>query len=176
MLFSAAWKSDLDKTVYSESHELEEYIYGSAEVVGLMCLHVFCDGDKVRFEQLKPFAQALGAAFQKVNFLRDIKADYEGLSRSYFPNFDFEHFGIHDKQALEADIEKDFEKAYEGVLQLPPRAKLGVLVAYKYYLSLFKRIKKLHPKAILQKRVRVSNFSKALIVVGTGLRNQMNML
>jgi phytoene/squalene synthetase len=115
---------------------------GSAEVVGLMCLFVFCEGDKNMYNDLKPSAQALGAAFQKVNFLRDVKADYEQLNRSYFPEVDFTNFTPRMKQEIEADIAVDFENAYEGILNLPAKARFGVYVAYKYYLSLFKKIKR----------------------------------
>ncbi len=139
-LIKAFFKSmelDLNKSKYNKT-EYQEYIYGSAEVVGLMCLYVFCEGNKVRFEELKPSAQSLGAAFQKVNFLRDLKADFEGLERVYFPGCDFRNFTKADKESIEADIQQDFDRAFNGILSLPLKAKFGVYVAYKYYLSLFK--------------------------------------
>ena len=149
-LIAAFFKSmemDLSKTTYN-SYGYQEYIYGSAEVVGLMCLYVFCEGDQEQYEKLKPSAQSLGAAFQKVNFLRDVKADYEHLNRTYFPDVDFKNFTPYMKKQIEADIAVDFAHAYEGILQLPVKARFGVYVAYKYYLSLFKKIKKTAPANI----------------------------
>src|SRR4029079_888533 len=128
-------------TVYN-SNGYKEYIYGSAEVVGLMCLYVFCEGDKNMYSDLKPSAQALGAAFQKVNFLRDVKADYEQLNRTYFPGVDFNNFTPSMKMRIEDDIAQDFSNAYRGIIRLPVKARFGVYVAYKYYLSLFRKIKK----------------------------------
>jgi len=136
---------DLQKIQYSQA-QYNEYIYGSAEVVGLMCLYVFCNGNKEEYSKLKSAAKSLGAAFQKINFLRDIKADYEGLSRMYFPNCDFKNFSYADKLAIEKDIEQDFADAYTGIIQLPIKARFGVFVAYKYYYSLFKKIKSCNPK------------------------------
>ncbi|MGL5946957.1 MAG: phytoene/squalene synthase family protein, partial [Sediminibacterium sp.] len=138
--FLYSMELDLDKRKYDRSG-YEEYIYGSAEVVGLMCLHVFCEGDKSVYEKLKPAAKSLGAAFQKVNFLRDLKADFEGLDRIYFPGCDFRNFTNADKEQIESDIQKDFDNAYKGIIELPLKARFGVYVAYKYYLSLFKKIK-----------------------------------
>lgn len=177
-LVEAFFKSmewDLSKQQY-DAAGYAEYIYGSAEVVGLMCLYVFCEGDKAMYEKLKPSAQALGAAFQKVNFLRDVKADYEGLNRTYFPGADFKNFTSNMKQQIEIDIATDFAKAYEGILQLPVKARFGVYVAYKYYLSLFKKIKKAQPQKILEQRIRIPDFSKAFIVAKASLRTQLNLL
>jgi phytoene synthase len=173
--FFASMEMDLDKTSYN-SQGYKEYIYGSAEVVGLMCLCVFCEGDTKRYEQLKPGAQSLGAAFQKVNFLRDVKADYEQLSRTYFPEVDFNHFTPSMKQQIERDIAVDFAAAYESILQLPVKARFGVYVAYKYYLSLFRKIKKTKPNNIMEQRIRIPNYGKALIVAKAGLRSQLNIL
>lgn len=173
--FLHSMEMDLKKNTY-DSNGYNEYIYGSAEVVGLMCLHIFCEGDKVTYEQLKPAAKSLGAAFQKVNFLRDIKADYEGLERVYFPNCDFKNFSTADKIAIEADIQKDFEAAHVGILQLPIKSRFGVYVAYKYYLTLFKKIKKLESSKVLESRVRIPDYSKMLIVLKAGLRHQFNLL
>lgn len=173
--FLYSMELDLEKKQY-DVQGYSDYIYGSAEVVGLMCLRVFCEGDETRYELLKPYARSLGAAFQKVNFLRDIKADTQQLGRMYFPGCDFSNFANDDKAAIEADIQRDFDHAYEGILQLPLKAKLGVYVAYRYYLALFRKIKKLQPKVILEKRVRIPNHNKFLIVAKAGLRSQLNMI
>jgi 15-cis-phytoene synthase len=173
--FFQSMEFDLTKRQY-DNKGYEEYIYGSAEVVGLMCLYVFCDGNKELFENLKPYAQSLGAAFQKVNFLRDLKADTEGLERMYFPGCDFGNFSEAQKICIEDDIEADFDKAYEGILKLPLKARFGVYVAYKYYWSLFKKIKKLQAKRVMEERVRIPNYSKAMIVAKAGVRSQFNIL
>ena len=173
--FLYSMEMDLSKRSYDRVG-YEQYIYGSAEVVGLMCLYVFCDGNKDLYEQLKPSARSLGAAFQKVNFLRDVKADFEGLDRMYFPGCDFKNFSYKEKQAIEADIQKDLEAAYEGILQLPFKARFGVYVAYKYYLSLFRKIKKIRPQKILQQRIRIPDHSKLLILAKAGIRRQFNFL
>lgn len=173
--FFNSMEMDLDRTNHN-NNSYGAYIYGSAEVVGLMCLYVFLEGDLNKYEQLKPHAQSLGAAFQKVNFLRDLKADYSGLNRTYFPGLDFSNFTDQQKQQIEEDIQKDFEHAYAGILQLPGKARFGVYVAYKYYLSLFKKIKKLKPVTILNERVRIPNYTKAMIVVRAGVRNQLNIM
>ncbi len=177
-LVEAFFKSmewDLSKDHYN-ANDYAAYIYGSAEVVGLMCLYVFCEGDKAMFEKLKPGAQSLGAAFQKVNFLRDVKADYEQLNRTYFPNADFRNFTPEMKYQIEADIAADFAKAHEAILQLPVKARFGVYVAYKYYQSLFKKIKKVQPAKIMEQRIRIPNFYKAVIVAKASLRTQLNLL
>ena len=173
--FLYSMEMDLSKRSYDRVG-YEQYIYGSAEVVGLMCLYVFCDGNKELYEKLKPSARSLGAAFQKVNFLRDVKADFEGLDRMYFPGCDFRNFNYREKQAIEADIQKDLEAAYEGILQLPFKARFGVYVAYKYYLSLFRKIKKIRPQKILQQRIRIPDHSKLLILAKAGIRRQFNFL
>lgn len=173
--FFNSMEMDLSKTVYN-SLRYHEYIYGSAEVVGLMCLYVFCEGDRKKYEGLKPAAQSLGAAFQKVNFLRDIQSDYKQLNRTYFPEVDFTNFTLAMKREIEDNIEKDFHDAYEGILQLPGKARFGVYVAYKYYLSLFKKIKKTAPARILEQRIRIPNYGKAFILAKAGLRSQFNIL
>lgn len=170
--FFKSMEMDLDKSCYDESG-YEEYIYGSAEVVGLMCLYVFCEGDRALYRKLKPSAQALGAAFQKVNFMRDVKADYQQLNRTYFPGVDFGNFDSCAKAKIEEDITTDFHNAYEGIRQLPWKARFGVYVAYKYYLSLFRKIKKVQPCKILEQRIRIPNYSKALIVMRAGVKNQL---
>ena len=173
--FFSSMEMDLQKTTYN-SAGYKQYIYGSAEVVGLMCLYIFCEGDNDIYVKLKPFAQSLGAAFQKVNFLRDLKADYEKLNRTYFPGVDFTNFTPTMKTEIEADIDRDFEHAYEGILQLPEKARFGVYVAYKYYLSLFRKIKKTAPANILEQRIRIPAFGKAYILAKAGLRSQFNLL
>jgi phytoene/squalene synthetase len=159
-----------DKATY------DEYIYGSAEVVGLMCLYVFCEGDAVQYARLKPSAQSLGAAFQKVNFLRDVKSDYEQLNRTYFPQVDFKNFTPAMKQQIEKEIHEDFRKAHAGILLLPEKARFGVYVAYKYYLSLFKKIRRSQPGFLLSDRIRIPNYSKAFILLRAGFRSQLNIL
>ncbi len=177
-LINAFFKSmeyDLDKTYY-DVHSYKEYIYGSAEVVGLMCLCIFCQGDKTMYQQLEVYAKSLGAAFQKVNFLRDIKSDNMQLDRMYFPNCNFKEFTNADKKQIENDIQNDFDNAYQGILMLPVKARFGVYVAYKYYYSLFKKIKKTQPANILENRIRIPDYTKALILAKAGLRHQLNLL
>ncbi|MBB1287137.1 phytoene/squalene synthase family protein [Flavisolibacter sp. BT320] len=173
--FFSSMESDLTQNQY-DRQGYEEYIYGSAEVVGLMCLYVFCEGDAEQYQTLKKPAQALGAAFQKVNFLRDIKADFVDLSRIYFPGCDFHNFTEQDKNQIQEDIEADFREAYKGILRLPIKAKFGVYVAYKYYYSLFKKIKQIEPRYILQTRIRIPNYHKAYIVIRAGVKNRLNLL
>lgn len=178
VLIEAFFKSmemDLDTESY-DSDGYKEYIYGSAEVVGLMCLFIFCQGNKDMYQQLKPYAQSLGAAFQKVNFLRDVKADFQLLSRTYFPGVDFTNFTAAEKRKIEEDIAADFRHAYEGIVQLPVKARFGVYVAYKYYVSLFKKIKKTAPVNILDQRIRIPNYGKVIIVAKASLRAQLNIL
>ncbi len=166
---------DLTRHEY-DNQGYNDYIYGSAEVVGLMCLYIFCEGDKVMYDNLKPYAQSLGAAFQKVNFLRDLKADTENLERMYFPGCDFKNFSEHEKLNIEADIQKDFNNAYEGVVKLPLKARFGVYVAYKYYLSLFTKIKRLQAKRVMEERIRIPDYYKVMIVAKAGVRSQFNIL
>lgn len=173
--FFYSMELDLDKRRYDRAG-YEQYIYGSAEVVGLMCLQVFCEGDKAKYRQLKPYAQSLGAAFQKVNFLRDLKADHECLERVYFPGCDLRNFTDADKRSIENDIQQDFDKAFEGILQLPVKARFGVYVAYKYYLSLFRKIQRLQPQRVMQSRVRIPDYGKYMILLKAGIRSQLNLL
>jgi 15-cis-phytoene synthase len=173
--FFNSMEMDLDKDSYDKAG-YDAYIYGSAEVVGLMCLYVFCEGDKEEYEKLRPSAQSLGAAFQKVNFLRDVKADYEQLNRTYFPGIDFKNFTQTMKLQIETDIAKDFDDAHKGIVQLPDKARFGVFVAYKYYLSLFKKIKKTKPVDILDQRIRIPNYGKAYILAKAGIRSQFKIL
>ena len=173
--FLYSMELDLGKHTYDRAG-YETYIYGSAEVVGLMCLYIFCEGNQTQYDALKPAAKSLGSAFQKVNFLRDVKADFEGLDRMYFPDCDFTNFTHADKLAIEQDIQKDFDEAYAGILHLPIKARFGVYVAYKYYLSLFKKIQRLEPAHILESRVRIPDYGKAFILAKAGIRSQLNIL
>jgi phytoene/squalene synthetase len=173
--FLYSMELDLEERTYDE-RLYNNYIYGSAEVVGLMCLKIFTGGDDKIYRQLMPYAKSLGAAFQKVNFLRDIKADTQQLGRMYFPGCNFNNFSERDKVAIESDIQKDFDHAYKGIMRLPLKAKLAVYVAYQYYFALFKKIKRLQPHAIIERRVRIPNHNKLLILAHAGLRNQFNLL
>ncbi|MEO7961654.1 MAG: phytoene/squalene synthase family protein [Ginsengibacter sp.] len=173
--FFRSMEYDLDQKSCDRA-AYDDYIYGSAEVVGLMCLTIFCEGDWKLYANLKPFAQSLGAAFQKVNFLRDLKADFRVLDRTYFPGVDFNNFSLKMKKNIEQEIMNDFTNAYSGILQLPLKARFGVYVAFKYYLSLFKKIKRTQPAKILEKRIRIPNYSKAFIVVRAGVKNQLNLI
>jgi 15-cis-phytoene synthase len=173
--FLKSMEMDLTNTSYGESG-YNEYIYGSAEVVGLMCLHVFCDKNEALFKQLVPYARSLGAAFQKVNFLRDLKADFEGLNRTYFPNVNFRQFSEEDKRSIEQDIQNDFDQALIGIKQLPSKSRFGVFVAYKYYLSLHRKIVQTSPQRIVSARIRVPNYQKAYIVVMAGVQNQLKLV
>jgi len=173
--FFESMEMDLERTQYNHK-SYNDYIYGSAEVVGLMCLYVFVEADKDQYEKLKLSARSLGAAFQKVNFLRDVKADYNQLDRTYFPGLDFYGFTEHQKREIEEDIQKDFNDAYKGIMQLPAKARFGVYVAYKYYFSLFRKIKRLQPSAIMQERVRIPDYHKIMILLRAGVRNQLNMM
>lgn len=173
--FFHSMEMDLHQIQYN-SDRYDEYIYGSAEVVGLMCLYVFCEGSKELYLQLKPYAQSLGAAFQKVNFLRDLKADFQCLNRVYFPGVDFRNFTGDCKRKIEEDIAADFRNAYEGVVKLPWKARFGVYVAYKYYLSLFHKIRKTQPSRIMESRIRIPNYHKAFILFRAGVKNQLKMI
>ncbi len=173
--FFRSMEYDLNKNTY-DAKDYKDYIYGSAEVVGLMCLNIFCEKDQIKYEKLKPFAQSLGAAFQKVNFLRDVKSDYQLLERTYFPEVDFKNFTSNSKKAIEDEIMIDFNSAYEGIMQLPLKVRFGVYVAYKYYLSLFKKIKKTQAEKILDQRIRIPNYSKALIIVRATVKNQLKLI
>jgi phytoene/squalene synthetase len=173
--FFTSMEMDLGKKSY-DSQSYKEYIYGSAEVVGLMCLYIFCGGERELFMKLEASARSLGAAFQKVNFLRDIKDDFNGLARVYFPGCDFNNFTEQEKQQIEADIHTDFRKSYEGIKGLPLKARFGVYVAYKYYMSLFKKIKKMEPARVLDERIRIPNYRKAMIIFRAGVKNQLRLI
>ena len=173
--FLKSMEMDLYQQTY-DSHGYQEYIYGSAEVVGLMCLRVFCEGDDAQYQQLKPPAQRLGSAFQKVNFLRDIKSDYQERGRVYFPGIDFTHFTQQAKDQIENDIQQDFDAAYQGIVRLPPGARAGVYLAYVYYLRLFKKIKKCSAATIAQERIRIPDNQKLALLVGTYVKQRFNYL
>jgi phytoene/squalene synthetase len=164
---------DLYETAYGEAG-YEEYIYGSAEVVGLMCLKVFANGDEKLYAELKAPARALGAAFQKVNFLRDMKSDFQERGRVYFPGIDFENFEQVAKQKIEAEIASDFSEAYKGIMALPAEARGGVLLAYKYYIKLFEKIQQVPVHKIKEARIRVPDFEKATLLVQTLFQQQVS--
>ncbi len=169
--FLKSMEMDLDKSKYEESSYLE-YIYGSAEVIGLMCLMVFCEGNEVIYNELTPYAQRLGSAFQKINFLRDIKSDYQERGRVYFPNIEFNDFCESQKKLIEDDIQKDFEQGFEGIKRLPEGARLGVYIAYRYYLDLFRKIKKVPATEVASKRIRVTDSRKAVLFFHALLKNK----
>jgi len=173
--FLHSMEMDLQKIEY-DSERYEEYIFGSAEVVGLMCLQVFTDGNTQKYSELKPYAMKLGSAFQKVNFLRDLKEDYKILGRTYFPNIDMEVFDNSIKAQIENEIEIEFNEALVGIKKLPSSAMFGVYLAYKYYLSLFQKIKRKSSKNILNNRVRVPNSQKAYVAFKSYLRYKTTYL
>lgn len=173
--FLYSMELDLEQKVYDEQM-LRTYIYGSAEVVGLMCLQVFYHKEPDQYEKLKPTAQKLGEAFQKVNFLRDASDDFEGKGRVYFKNIDFSHFDLATKRKIEAEIEQDFSEAYKGIVQLKKEVRFGVYLAYKYYLKLLRKIKDAPPESILKQRYSVSNPRKILLMLSSFARNQVNLL
>ena len=173
--FLKSMEMDLYKNDYDEQ-AYKDYILGSAEVVGLMCLKVFVDGNEVRYEKLKVPAMQLGSAFQKINFLRDLNADYHSLGRTYFPGVDLNVFDEKTKTAIEADIDIDFAAGFEGIKQLPKGARFGVYIAYVYYYSLFKKIRKTHCDIILSKRVRISNKRKYGLLISSYLRHTINWI
>jgi phytoene/squalene synthetase len=161
--FLESMKMDLEDQKYDPSL-YQKYIYGSAEVVGLMCLKIFCEGNKQRYEELTPAAKSLGAAFQKVNFLRDLKDDFYERGRVYFPGLDIKTFDIESKKLIEDDIQKDFDDALLGIKQLPDGSRIGVYLAYRYYVKLFKRIKRKMPEQVIEERVRINNAAKMYIL------------
>lgn len=174
-LFLKSMEMDLEKLKYT-TEKYKQYIFGSAEVVGLMCLHVFTECNEKMYIELKPFAMKLGAAFQKVNFLRDLQEDYAILGRIYFPNVEMKGFGIAAKREIEADIEQDFRIALAGIKRLPNSSKGGVYLAYVYYKSLFKKIKKLPAHQILNERVRINNSKKIGLMLNSFVIHKMNLI
>jgi phytoene synthase len=173
--FMKSMRMDLNKNVYSTEEEYNEYIYGSADVVGLMCLRVFVKGDDERYETLKDSAMALGSAFQKVNFLRDLKADYEHLNRSYFPNTNLLELDEISKQRIIEEIKGDFKLGYEGIVQLPPEAKFGVYTAYKYYYKLLRKLQKTPSMEIKNTRIRVANYQKFGLLAKSYVNYKLNL-
>ncbi len=174
--FMKSMKLDLVKQEYKTTEEYHEYIYGSADVVGLMCLMVFVNGDEKKYEELKESAMKLGSAFQKVNFLRDLKADFEGLNRTYFPNTDLNKLTETSKKEIIEDIEADFKMAYEGILRLPIEAKFGVYTAYRYYKRLLKRLKTTPSTEIKNTRIRVPDYEKAELLARCYVKYRLNLL
>ena len=172
--FLKSMEMDLENVDYN-AEKYNQYILGSAEVVGLMCLHVFTEGNKNLYDELKPFAMKLGAAFQKVNFLRDVKSDNLELGRTYFPGVDLKNFTLRDKRKIETDIENDFKGALIGILRLPSSSRKGVFLAYYYYRMLFKKIKRLPPCRILKERVRIPNHEKYLLLMKSNLKLQLHL-
>ena len=173
--FLGSMEMDLEKTDYTRLH-YDKYILGSAEVVGLMCLCVFTEGCKKQYDELKPFAMKLGAAFQKVNFLRDLKADFQELGRSYFPDVDLSGFSGDAKREIEAEIDRDFKEALIGIRRLPASSRGGVYLAYVYYYSLFKKIRSVPAQRIMQERIRISNGGKIRLMVNSMLLFKLNKL
>ena len=173
--FFHSMEMDLQNITYDDAY-YNEYIYGSAEVVGLMCLHVFTEGDMQQYEALKPFARKLGAAFQKINFLRDVQADFDKLGRSYFPNVDLRNFSENDKREIEKDIKQDFDEALIGIKKLPLSSRGGVYLAYLYYITLFNKIKKTNYSRIMQERISVSNWKKIYLIFESAVRLSLNTL
>jgi 15-cis-phytoene synthase len=174
--FLKSMRMDLEKKEYLTQNEYEEYIFGSADVVGLMCLMVFVNGDRKKYNELKHGAMKLGSAFQKVNFLRDLKHDAETLGRIYFPNVDVNNLSHDCKKKLVAEIEADFDEALIGIKMLPKEAKFGVYTAYRYYKSLLLKISNTQPDEILNKRIRVGDFSKLFIIGKSYVKYQLNYM
>jgi phytoene/squalene synthetase len=175
--FLKSMKADLHKTQYATKEEYDEYIYGSADVVGLMCLKVFVNGDDEMFENLKDAAMRLGSAFQKVNFLRDLKDDFELLNRSYFPNIDLGKLNQASKQLIIDEIEADFDYAYEnGILKLPVEAKFGVYMAYRYYRRLLKKLNNVPSEKIMDTRIRISDPMKINLLARSYVKYKLNII
>lgn len=174
--FMKSMRADLVKVTYNTREEYEDYIYGSADVVGLMCLEVFVKGDKEKFNELKFAAERLGSAFQKVNFLRDLKEDYELLGRTYFPNTNLSALDENSKKVLITEIEEDFSVGYLGIVQLPLEARFGVFVAYRYYKQLLRKIALTPALEIKNKRIRVNNYKKFELLTRSFVKYQLNLL
>ncbi len=174
--FLKSMRADLTKQIYSTQEEIDAYIYGSADVVGLMCLKVFVNGDQKEYDRLKHAAMKLGSAFQKVNFIRDFKQDYEDLNRTYFPNTDTGNLTTDEKNEIIAEIREDFSIAYKGIIELPKEARFGVYLAYRYFSKLLKKIDKVPASTLRQKRIRVSNSSKTYLLFKSYVRYQFNIV
>jgi phytoene/squalene synthetase len=174
-LFLRSMEMDLHQKEH-DTNSLKEYILGSAEVVGLMCLRVFVKGDDSLYYSLKPFAMSLGSAFQKVNFLRDLQADYLHMGRTYFPDLDLDTFDELKKKEIEQSIKRDFDDSLKGIKLLPHSSRFGVYVAYVYYLALFKKIKNTSTELVLQNRIRIRNRDKVRLLAYSYFKHQLNML
>jgi phytoene/squalene synthetase len=174
-LFLKSMEMDLHHKIH-DTNSLKDYILGSAEVVGLMCLRVFVKGDDARYNALKPFAMSLGSAFQKINFLRDIQADYLHMGRTYFPELDLETFNEEKKKEIELSIKRDFDDALKGIRLLPRSSRFGVYVAYVYYLALFRKIRNTPSELVLQTRVRIRNRHKVRLLAYSYFKHQLNIL
>ena len=174
--FLKSMEQDLEKKKYKSLKEYKDYIYGSADVVGLMCLKVFVGGNNDDFNRLKPYAMSLGSAFQKVNFLRDLNDDYKKLNRIYFPGIDYKTFNEDAKNNIMIDIEKDFSKALKGIYMLPNNSKFGVYAAYKYYKRLLRKLDRASYLQIKSKRVRVPNYQKVDVLARSYVRYRLNIL
>ena len=174
--FLKSMKWDLNKKQYLNKEEFDEYVYGSADVVGLMCLKVFVKGNQKQYNELKPYAMSLGSAFQKVNFLRDLKADHDGLNRSYFPNLNIEEFDEKSKKLILNEINNDFSHALKGIFLLPSSARFGVYTAYKYYLKLLNKLRNTNPLKIKSTRIRVPNYQKINVLARSYVRYRLNIL
>ena len=174
--FLKSMEMDLETKNYDSEISYNEYIYGSAEVVGLMCLKVFCDGSEMKYLELKPYAQSLGAAFQKINFLRDIKSDFDDRGRVYFPGVSFQKFDEKTKKLIEESIKIDFDHALIGILKLPLGSRLGVYVAYIYYFRLYRKIVKKSSEEILETRIRIPNSEKIWLLVQAYCKFQLKMI
>ncbi len=173
--FLYSMETDLDKSIHNKS-SYDTYIYGSAEVVGLMCLHVFLDGNQAEYERLKPFAQKLGSAFQKINFLRDLGHDVNELDRVYFPGFNPNDLSKENFQKIYDDIQHDFDQGLEGIKGLPKSVRCAVYTAYKYYLRLFKKIKTMNTIKAFEARIRINNLIKLRILFSSYLRHKINFI
>ncbi|MFT6994666.1 MAG: phytoene synthase [Maribacter sp.] len=174
--FMKSMRMDLTKNIYKTEQEYKDYIYGSADVVGLMCLKVFVKGDNEAYERLKDSAMALGSAFQKVNFLRDVKADFEDLNRSYFPNTNLTELDEASKKRIVDEIKADFQLGYEGIMALPAEAKFGVYTAYKYYYKLLQKLQKIPSLDIKNTRIRVPNYQKFGLLARSYVKYKMNLV
>jgi phytoene/squalene synthetase len=173
--FLFSMRVDLKEKIHSPV-SIDDYILGSAEVVGLMCLRVFCRGNAAHYDALKGYAMKLGSAFQKINFLRDMKADYHHLGRVYFPELDLNNFSDEAKRQIETDIEADFKQGYEGIKRLPHNSRFGVYIAYVYYLALFKKIKNMPSNHVLKHRIRIPNGYKITLLLYSFFRHRLNLI
>ena len=174
--FMKSMRMDLDIRRYKNIKDYKEYIYGSADVIGLMCLKVFVSGSKKEYNKLKPYAMSLGSAFQKVNFLRDLRSDEEILNRVYFPNINMQNFDEYTKETIIDEIEEDFEHAIKGIVKLPKKARFGVYIAYRYYNKLLKKLKRTPSIDIKESRIRIDNLQKLIVLTRSYVKYQLNLI